>query len=260
MITGCRSSSYSGPVIHSIDHPKLWTLNKMCISLVGNAETKCKRIGVITVVCLSLSPCLCNIPWHLSEGSWSKHRIIKFVVETCYNEHMCPISQLLSLVECFRLHVNKVCEHWRCRIYSSLRLCYNNSYWIHCTLEYVAVISKVHFSSSFCKIVAWALTVKLRPGECNRTLLIISQHWFVIGSCNGLVQPGNKPLPEPMFTQIYVAIWLHRATIIKSPQPGFQSLWFICIWLVRIFIWTWVIMMYKYFTCFVGIKTCQEYM
>ena len=171
---------------------------------------------------------------------------------------MCPISQLLSLVECFRLHVNKVCEHWRFRIYSSLRLSYNNSYWIHCNMEDVAVMSKVHFSSSFCRIVAWVLTVKLRSGECNRTLLL-SQHWFIIGSCNGLVQPGNKPLPEPMFTQIYVAIWRHRATIIKSPQPGFQSLWFICIWLVRIFIWTWVIMVYKYFTCFVGIKTCQEF-
>ena len=30
-----------------------------------------------------------------------------------------------------------------------------------------------------------------------------------IGSGNGLVLPGNKPLPEPMLTQIYVAIWHH---------------------------------------------------
>ena len=27
-----------------------------------------------------------------------------------------------------------------------------------------------------------------------------------IGSGNGLVPPGNKPLPEPVLTQIYVAI------------------------------------------------------
>ena len=27
-----------------------------------------------------------------------------------------------------------------------------------------------------------------------------------IGSGNGLVPSGNKPLPEPMLTQIYVAI------------------------------------------------------
>ena len=30
-----------------------------------------------------------------------------------------------------------------------------------------------------------------------------------IGSGNGLVPSGNKPLPEPMLTQIYVAIWRH---------------------------------------------------
>ena len=33
-------------------------------------------------------------------------------------------------------------------------------------------------------------------------------HWWVnIGSGNGLVPSGNKPLPEPMLTQISVAIW-----------------------------------------------------
>ena len=36
-------------------------------------------------------------------------------------------------------------------------------------------------------------------------------HWWSIniGSGNGLVPSGNKPLPEPMLTQIYVAIWRH---------------------------------------------------
>ena len=36
-------------------------------------------------------------------------------------------------------------------------------------------------------------------------------HWWSvnIGSGNGLVPLGNKPLPEPMLTQIYVAIWHH---------------------------------------------------
>ena len=28
-----------------------------------------------------------------------------------------------------------------------------------------------------------------------------------IGSGNGLVPSGNKPLPEPMLTQIYITIW-----------------------------------------------------
>ena len=36
-------------------------------------------------------------------------------------------------------------------------------------------------------------------------------HWWSvnIGSGNGLVPAGNKPLPEQILTEIYVAIWHH---------------------------------------------------
>ena len=34
-----------------------------------------------------------------------------------------------------------------------------------------------------------------------------------IGSGNGLVPNETKPLPEPMLSQIYVAIWHHQATM-----------------------------------------------
>ena len=36
-------------------------------------------------------------------------------------------------------------------------------------------------------------------------------HWWEIniGSGNGLVPSGNKPLPKPMLTQIYVPIGRH---------------------------------------------------
>ena len=34
-----------------------------------------------------------------------------------------------------------------------------------------------------------------------------------IGSGNGLVSSGNKPLPEPVLTQIYVAKWRHLASM-----------------------------------------------
>ena len=34
-----------------------------------------------------------------------------------------------------------------------------------------------------------------------------------IGSGSGLVMLGNKPLPEQILTQIYVAIWRHKATM-----------------------------------------------
>ena len=38
--------------------------------------------------------------------------------------------------------------------------------------------------------------------------------WLVnIGSGNGLVSSGNKPLPGPMLTQFYVAIWRRKATM-----------------------------------------------
>ena len=33
--------------------------------------------------------------------------------------------------------------------------------------------------------------------------------WVKIGSGNGLVPSGNKPLPEPILTQISVTIWHH---------------------------------------------------
>ena len=45
-------------------------------------------------------------------------------------------------------------------------------------------------------------------------------HWWsvIIGSGNGLVPSGNKPLPEPVLTQISVAIWCHLCTIISKSQ------------------------------------------
>ena len=52
------------------------------------------------------------------------------------------------------------------------------------TLNVVVVFKSIIFKI----IVAWALTLKLLSGECHRTPSMISQ------------------LPEPMFTQIYVAI------------------------------------------------------
>ena len=38
-------------------------------------------------------------------------------------------------------------------------------------------------------------------------------YWVNIGSGNGLVPSGNKPLPEPILTQIYVTMWHHQATM-----------------------------------------------
>ena len=54
--------------------------------------------------------------------------------------------------------------------------------------------SRIDFLSIFCEIA------------------LRRMHWFNIGSGNGLLPSGNKPLTEPVLTQIYGAIWLHYAT------------------------------------------------
>ena len=48
----------------------------------------------------------------------------------------------------------------------------------------------------------------LPSGECHKTWLMIT-----IGSINGLVPSGNKPLSEAMVTKFYDAIWQHQASM-----------------------------------------------
>ena len=44
-----------------------------------------------------------------------------------------------------------------------------------------------------------------------RQLNVTGPYWWLvnIGSGNGLVPSGNKPLPESLLTQIYDALWRH---------------------------------------------------
>ena len=45
-----------------------------------------------------------------------------------------------------------------------------------------------------------------------------SYYWWVdTGLDNGLVPPGNKPLPDPMFTQSYKIIWYTRPQWVNGP-------------------------------------------
>ena len=53
-----------------------------------------------------------------------------------------------------------------------------------------------------CRIVAWALAVRLLSSECHK-----SQHV----SDNGMMLSNNKSLPEPMLTQIYFIKSYHKA-------------------------------------------------
>ena len=72
-------------------------------------------------------------------------------------------------------------------------------------LEFVIfkLISRIDVLSISCEIALWNTT---RP------------HWRLlnIGSGNGLVPSGNKPLPEPMLTQSYVTIWHQQAAMNKG--------------------------------------------
>ena len=59
-------------------------------------------------------------------------------------------------------------------------------------------------SNSSFRMIPWLFPrVNVLMFSCHRN------HWWQvnIGSGNGLVPSGNKPLPEPMLTQTYVAIW-----------------------------------------------------
>ena len=43
--------------------------------------------------------------------------------------------------------------------------------------------------------------------SCEIALRWMQKIWWYVGLDNGLVLPGNKPSPEPMFTQIDVTLW-----------------------------------------------------
>ena len=58
------------------------------------------------------------------------------------------------------------------------------------------------------RTVARALAVKLLSGECHRSYVTGAHQSKVnAGSGNDLVPSGSKPLPEPMLTDICIAMW-----------------------------------------------------
>ena len=61
--------------------------------------------------------------------------------------------------------------------------------------------------------------------NCHQMNVTGSYWWQVnIGSGNGLVPDGTKPLPEPMLTQIYVAKWYHKAFSVMAELTSFSPL------------------------------------
>ena len=79
--------------------------------------------------------------------------------------------------------------------------------------EMSPVILKVKFSYSSHRKVTCTLTIKLLLDQYHRT------SWeFNNSSGNGLVSTGNMPLPEPKFTEIYVAIFITNAPLFRGVE------------------------------------------
>ena len=80
-------------------------------------------------------------------------------------------------------------------------------------MKYV-IFKRIFFSDWWLRYLLWS---------CPNMNVTGLYWWSVnIGSGNGLVPSGNKPLPEPMLTQISVAIWRTRPRWVK----GYLSCYF----------------------------------
>ena len=77
----------------------------------------------------------------------------------------------------------------------------------HWSLGDAAIILNVESLSIYYRLSSWALIVKSLTGECYWSTELL-WWWVIIGSGNGLVPSGNKPL-----TEIYVATWHHYTTM-----------------------------------------------
>ena len=91
----------------------------------------------------------------------------------------------------------------------------------HCPLGDLTVISNLCFLNSLHWLIPWGLHL-----ICSQ-LNTMEPHWchVSIGSGDGLVPSGTKPLTEWLLTQIYVAIWRHRGWYVESPYKTLQMLY-----------------------------------
>ena len=78
----------------------------------------------------------------------------------------------------------------------------------HWSLRDVEVISLMYFPNSFYEFISQAHPVTSVFGKYEITTLMIDN----VGSDNGMV-PWDNSLPDPMLTQICVAIWRQKATL-----------------------------------------------
>ena len=141
------------------------------------------------------------------------------------------ISSAKWCLFCLSLNELMWFRNWQC-VYARYTICHS-SVWL------CGVFTCCAKSGSSCKIRLFLLILlstnvnSLAPGKfkwnfrhvifkeilvidgwgisCEIALIVTGLHWWWVntGSGNGLVLSGNKPLLEPMLTQISVAIWCH---------------------------------------------------
>ena len=85
-------------------------------------------------------------------------------------------------------------------------------YWFEWVVLFFNSLTPGKFEWNFRYVILKQILVILRHGLWNcPNVNITGIYWWpvIIGSGNGLVPSGNKPLPEPMLTYISVTIWCH---------------------------------------------------
>ena len=66
--------------------------------------------------------------------------------------------------------------------------------------------------NAYCGVRSWAILMELLSDRCHITSWMISQNWLKLWL--DVVRQGNKPLHEPMLTQICVTIWQTRTQLV----------------------------------------------
>ena len=93
------------------------------------------------------------------------------------------------------------------------------------TLIIVSSINQLAPKRSDCniKFAIFKLRTKKDISSNSSKMNATRPHWWSVnlGSGNGLVPSGNKPLPEPMLTKFYDIIWHHNG--LKPPMYGIKA-------------------------------------
>ena len=99
------------------------------------------------------------------------------------------------------------------------------THWSPGNFNSVFLLAQVsHFMDAYISWISW-----LCPQKATEHI------WWLVNTSSryGLVPLSSKPLPEPMLTQIYIAIWPHWATLVCFRRRGTISI--LCYYLIYVY-------------------------